>query len=226
MESKEKEIKLAQSFEQIIEVNNQRSKKIAWSVAIVSMFLAIVCAVALVIAMPLKQTELKVVTVDNTTGRTEVITTVKEEKITHSEVLARHFSDVYLKLREGYNYPSLQHDYEMVQRYSSPTVKSAYLDLFNSENAPDKVYKKNDEHVAIDIISKIITPATSPDQLATVRFKKTIRNLRRNEVRIEYWSARITFHFNPAVKMKNDERDENPLGFVVTSFYSEKELRG
>lgn len=226
MKSKEKAIKIAQTFEQLIEVNNQRSKKIAWTIAVTSIFLALVCAVALVVAMPLKQTELKVISVDNTTGRTEVITTVKEEKITQSEALARHFTDVYLKLREGYNYPSLQHDYEMVQEYSSASVKVAYLDLFNSDNAPDKVHKNNEEHVSVEVISKIITPATSPDQLATVRFKKTIRNLRKNEVKTEFWNARITFHFNPSVKMNDSERDENPLGFVVTSFYAEKELRG
>lgn len=105
------------------------------------------------------------------TGRTELITQVKQEKILQSEALGRYFVNTYITLREGYNYPSLQYDYETVQLYSSNTVKDDYLRLYNSDMAPDKIYHNNGSYVAVEVISNIISDATAPDKLASVRFK-------------------------------------------------------
>lgn len=111
------------------------------------------------------------------TGRTELITQVKQEKILQSEALGRYFVNTYITLREGYNYPSLQYDYETVQLYSSNTVKDDYLRLYNSDMAPDKIYHNNGSYVAVEVISNIISDATAPDKLASVRFKKNDEKL-------------------------------------------------
>lgn len=217
---------IAKNFEKIVDESNGKSKKIAWTIAGIMTAITFCLTIAFSFLLPLKQVELAIVTVDNTTGTAEKLTQAKEETVLQSDVVGRYFVSQYIKLREGYNYPSLQSDYDTVQLYSDNAVKDDYLRLYESDNAPDKVYKNNGHYVVVDIISSPITAATSPDKLATVRFKKTIRNLRTGQVSIEYWAARVTFQFKPSKTLTSSERDLNPLGFSVTSFVAEKELRG
>ncbi|EFW58760.1 Inner membrane protein forms channel for type IV secretion of T-DNA complex, VirB8 [Shigella flexneri CDC 796-83] len=176
--------------------------------------------------MPLKEKELAIVAVGEKTGRTELITQVKQEKILQSEALGRYFVNTYITLREGYNYPSLQYDYETVQLYSSNTVKDDYLRLYNSDMAPDKIYHNNGSYVAVEVISNIISDATAPDKLASVRFKKTTRNFTTGQVSVSYWTARVTYRFEPEKSVKSSSRELNPLGFTVTSYQTDREVRG
>lgn len=216
----------AKSFEKIIHADNEKSKKIAWVIASVSSLIAVCSVAAVAFLAPLKTVELKVVSVDNTTGRVELISDIKQEKILQAEALGRYFVDRYIKLREGYNYSSLQSDYETVQLYSANAVKDVYLKLFSSDQAPDKVYMNNSTGVTVEIISNIISDATAPDKLATVRFKKVIRNFKTGQGFTEYWTARVTYRFNIKASLSGSERDLNPLGFTVTSFDVAKEIRG
>lgn len=174
----------------------------------------------------IKRKELAIVAVGEKTGRTELITQVKQEKILQSEALGRYFVNTYITLREGYNYPSLQYDYETVQLYSSNTVKDDYLRLYNSDMAPDKIYHNNGSYVAVEVISNIISDATAPDKLASVRFKKTTRNFTTGQVSVSYWTARVTYRFEPEKSVKSSSRELNPLGFTVTSYQTDREARG
>lgn len=215
------QIDTAKSFETQIHAENEKSKKMAWCVASVASLLAICLGVAVTILTPLKEKELAIVSVDNTTGRTELITQVKQEQILQSEALGRYFVDKYISLREGYNYPSLQSDYETVQLYSSNTVKDDYLRLFASDLAPDKVHNNNGAYVVVERLSNIITDATAPDRLSTSRFKVISRNFRTGQVTTSYLALRVTYRFD--LKKSNPT---NPLGFTVTSYQADKEIRG
>lgn len=216
----------AKSFETQVYAENEKSKKIAWRVAGGASLLALCMGVAISVLVPLKEKELAIVSVGEKTGRSELITQVKQEKILQSEALGRYFVSTYITLREGYNYPSLQSDYETVQLYSSNTVKDAYLRLFDSDSAPDKIYNNNGSHVVVEVISNIISDATAPDKLSTVRFKKTIRNFRTGQVSTSYWTARVTYRFEPSKSSISSVREVNPLGFAVTSYQTDREIRG
>lgn len=227
MNNKIKEItETAKSFETQVYAENEKSKKIAWRVAGGASLLALCMGVAISVLVPLKEKELVIVSVGEKTGRSELVTQVKQEKILQSEALGRYFVSTYITLREGYNYPSLQSDYETVQLYSSNTVKDAYLRLFDSDSAPDKIYNNNGSYVVVEVISNIISDATSPDKLSTVRFKKTIRNFRTGQVSTSYWTARVTYRFEPSKSSISSVREVNPLGFAVTSYQTDREIRG
>ncbi|EGL2303399.1 type IV secretion system protein, partial [Shigella sonnei] len=157
----EKKIETAKSFERQLYAENERSKKNAWRVAVAASLLSLCLGAAICVLVPLKEKELAIVAVGEKTGRTELITQVKQEKILQSEALGRYFVNTYITLREGYNYPSLQHDYETVQLYSSNTVKDDYLRIYNSDMAPDKIYHNNGSYVAVEVISNIISDATA-----------------------------------------------------------------
>ena len=132
----------------------------------------------------------------------------------------------YVRLRERYVYPSLQDDYATVQIYNSPQVNDDYLALYAGKDAPDKVYQNGAHAVRIDILSNQITGGTDPDNVATLRYKKTIRRLADNSTRTEYWDARLTFHSDPGREMSDSEREVNPFGFTVTSWQADREIRG
>lgn len=219
-------IETAKSFEAQIYAENEKSKKIAWRVASVASLLALCMGLSIFVILPLKEHELAIVSVGEKTGRSELVTQVKQEKILQSEALGRYFVSTYISLREGYNYPSLQSDYETVQLYSSNAVKDDYLRLFDSDSAPDKIYNNNGSYVVVEVISNIISAATKPDMLSTVRFKKTIRNFRTGHLETSYWTARVTYRFESSKSEISSIREVNPLGFTVTSYQTDREVRG
>ncbi|HAO8262964.1 TPA: type IV secretion system protein, partial [Escherichia coli] len=100
------------------------------------------------------------------------------------------------------------------------------LRLYNSDMAPDKIYHNNGSYVAVEVISNIISDATAPDKLASVRFKKTTRNFTTGQVSVSYWTARVTYRFEPEKSVKSSSRELNPLGFTVTSYQTDREVRG
>lgn len=218
-------IETSMSFKQHMLTKETRSKKLAWGAAIVMTAFAFLCIAAVIVMLPLKKSEIQLFSVDKQTGRTEFVSSVLDKDISTQEAMAKFFGANYVKLREGYNYFALQHDYDIVQLYSSAAVKGEYLAMFAGKEAPDKVYQNADYVVDTEIISNVITSATKPDMLDTIRLKKTIRSVQNGSVRTEIWNIRLTYHYIPSAKLSSSQRENNPLGYVVTSYQRDKELR-
>ncbi|MDQ9210824.1 type IV secretion system protein, partial [Escherichia marmotae] len=136
----------------------------------------------------------------------------------------------YIKHREGYNFFSLQHDYDYVMTYSAENVAADYNALFNSEQAPKLVYNKAEKTAMVqDNPSVIISPSSRTDDKdigAYIRFRLTIRDVATGQTRQEFWNVRLTYRIEPQVEMVSGERNNNPLKFVVTSYVRDKEARG
>ncbi|EAV4784180.1 type IV secretion system protein [Salmonella enterica] len=224
--SERKLIAESRTFEQQMIERDKRATKAGFVVGGVGLLIAVLALVAVVVMLPLKQTIVELVTVDNHTGRTQHVTRASKTSITAQEAYQKAMAANYVKLRERYVYPSLQDDYETVQIYNSPEVNNDYLALYAGNNAPDKVYKNGANTVGIEILSNQITDGTAPDKVATVRYKKIIRRLADNQTRYEYWDARFTFHSDPDKEMKDEEREVNYLGYTVTSWQTDREIRG
>ena len=225
MSELQKILNTSQSFESVMLNRDRRDKKIAIAIAVVATVFALLCLVALIVLLPLKNTEVDLYTVDSHSGRAEYVTRVKENAITSEEALAKAFAANYTKLREGYNYFSLQNDYDTVQLFNSAQVNASYLALFAGQDAPDKVYQNAQNVVDIEVISNLISPATAPDMLATLRIKRTIRHVVDGATRVEFWVVRLTYHYEPQKALTEAQRESNPLGFIVTSYQRDKELR-
>ncbi|PRP68492.1 hypothetical protein BUE93_22085 [Chromobacterium amazonense] len=217
----------ALAFESVLELKNQRSIRAAWSVAGVSIVIATMAVGALMIAMPLKTTELRVVAVDSQTGMSKELTSVDSRTLSENEALSEFFVSRYISLRTGYNYMSLQNDYDTVQLYSSPQVKDAYLAEWAVSNSPDVMYGQS-RLITGEAISISIQPGTDEYRVAQVRVKLTDRNLQLlgSEPAVSYANVTLTYAFNPKSKMSAAERLVNPLGFKVMSWHLAKELKG
>ncbi|HED9551186.1 type IV secretion system protein [Klebsiella quasipneumoniae] len=224
--SEQKLIAESRSFEQREIERDKRAAKDGFVVGGAGLLIAVLAVAAILVMLPLKETTVELVTVDNHTGRTQHITRASKTSITAEEAYQKAMAANYVKIRERYVYPSLQDDYETVQMYNSPEVNNDYLALYAGKNAPDKVYNNGANTVKIDILSSQITDGTAPDKVATIRYKKTIRRLVDNQTRYEYWDARFTFHSDPNKEMSDEEREVNYFGFTVTSWQTDREIRG
>ncbi|MBP2845818.1 type IV secretion system protein [Dickeya oryzae] len=216
----------SRNFEQSNIDHERRTRKAGFFVGGAGLVIGILAVISIIIMLPLKKTDVELYTVDNTTGRVEHITRTSKTSLTAVESVQKAKVARYIRLREAYNYFALQHDYDTVQIYGTPDVNNQYLAWYAGKEAPDVVYQNAAYVATVDIISSQISDATSPDKLATVRFKKTIRKIADNSPRTEYWDIRMTFHFDMDKKMKDTEREENEFGFTVTSYQRDKEIRG
>ncbi|WP_239528760.1 VirB8/TrbF family protein, partial [Stenotrophomonas maltophilia] len=80
---------------------------------ILGALIGVLSLIALIIVLPLKETETYIYSVDNQTGRAEEMTKVTNSTLNENEAVSRFFVDTYLKAREGYNYFRLQQDYDL-----------------------------------------------------------------------------------------------------------------
>lgn len=215
----------SRTFESVLLEKDEREKKLAWRIAAIGFALAAMAITALIIILPLKNTEIELWSVDKQTGRYEYMTRIKEQSISTEKALAQALAAHYVRLREGYNYFALQRDYDDVQLFNSDSVNRDYLDGFNSNQAPDVIFNKAEYVVSIDIISNVHVTATDPDHLATLRIKRTIRRIVDNSVKTEVWNVRLTYRYLPRKQLTDSQREVNPLGFIVTSYQRDKELR-
>ncbi|EME3610511.1 type IV secretion system protein [Citrobacter freundii] len=226
MSETENIIASSRAFESVLLEKDEREKKMAWRIAAIGFALAAKAITALIILLPLKTTEIELWSVDKQTGRFEYMTRIKEQSISTEKALAQALAAHYVRLREGYNYFALQRDYDDVQLFNSDSVNRDYLDGFNSNQAPDIIFNKAEYVVSIDIISNVHATATAPDHLATLRIKRTIRRIVDNSVKTDVWNIRLTYRYLPRKQLTDSQREVNPLGFIVTSYQRDKELRG
>ncbi|ATY90372.1 MULTISPECIES: virB8 family protein [Enterobacterales] len=226
MSETENIIASSRAFESVLLEKDEREKKMAWRIAAIGFALAAKAITALIILLPLKTTEIELWSVDKQTGRYEYMTRIKEQSISTEKALAQALAAHYVRLREGYNYFALQRDYDDVQLFNSDSVNRDYLDGFNSNQAPDIIFNKAEYVVSIDIISNVHATATAPDHLATLRIKRTIRRIVDNSVKTDVWNIRLTYRYLPRKQLTDSQREVNPLGFIVTSYQRDKELRG
>lgn len=213
-------------FEQHMMDRDKRVTKSAFIVGGAGLLVGILSLVAVVVILPLKQTDIELYTVNNHTGRIEHVTRTSETSLTAERAYQKAMAANYVKLRERYVYPALQDDYDTVQIYNNPEVNNDYLAWFAGNEAPDRVYQNAAHTVQVEILSNVITEGTAPDKVATLRYKKVIRRLADNSTRTEYWDARLTFHSDSEKAMSDAEREINPFGFTVTSWQRDREIRG
>ncbi|MDT3268699.1 type IV secretion system protein [Pseudomonas amygdali pv. morsprunorum] len=226
MSVKEQLLDAGKSFEVLLTLKNEQSKKVAWQAVSVMVVITLMSLGALYISLLLNKTIVVPVMIDKSTGRSETYNSVVVDNISQQTAQDKYFASLYVNLRERYNYYSSQADYDIVPIYSSEAVAAEYIEFFAGPKAPDKVYQDAANVVTIDIISNPVVEANFPDKVATIRFAKHIKNLRSGQVKTEYDVARVTFRMVPPKVMTEEIRTTNPLGFTVVEYLVEKEMRG
>lgn len=197
----------------------ERSKRVAWTVAVLASGVAIAASAAVAALAPLKSVEPYVVRVNQTTGSVDVMTGLTGERgVTYNEAVSKSFLAQYVRAREGYLPPAAQENFQFVTILSTPDEQQRWADLYRATNPQSPQVMVGPDGSATVTIRNI---TFINDKVANVRFSKTVRL--GQEVKVADWIATLTFAYTKAPMLESD-RIRNPLGFQVDSYRADPEI--
>ena len=192
--------------------NALRSKKNAWIITIFALALAVISSLTLLLIFPLKTVVPYVITVDKTTGNTEVTKELRASGVSEDKAVTESNLVKYISNREQYNPAVLKQNYEFISLMSGKQALKEYQSLWAAQN-PDNPSIKHGQKTFIDIKIKSIQFIT--DKIATVRFQREKRA--NDQFFVSDWVATIEFQYSQK-PMKTKDRFSNPLGFQVINY--------
>lgn len=207
----------ARRFDQDRMVSAERSKRIAWFVAIVASVLACVSVAAVVALTPLKTVEPFVIRVDNSTGIVDVVSSMASSAGSYDEEVTKYFAARYVRAREGYVWSEAEENFRTASLMSNAAEQQRFAAAYRGGNpeSPQNVYGRSaTSRIGIKSISLINSSVVS------VRYTRTITQ--GEDVRTTHWVATITYSYANA-PISSSDRLVNPLGFVVSEYRADPE---
>lgn len=193
---------------------NQKSKKIAWCIAIVSCFTTFASVLAIAVLVPLKSVEPYVIRVDSSTGITDVIKPMKDSKTNYDEAINKYFTQWYVRYREGYSKALSEDYYTNVGLMSGSLEQQKYHAFFQPENNPQSPLNVYGAYANVKV--KIKGTSFIKPNIAIVRYTKEVEH-GLDKPQATHWTATITFTYSGA-PMSEQDRAINPLGFQVIEY--------
>ena len=211
----------AQSWDRERFVAANRSRRLAWIVAGAASVIALVGIGSVAMLSPLKTVVPYVVTVDRSTGATEVTQQLRGDKsITYDEAVRKYFLANYVRAREGWIPQARQEYFNQVLALSAPEEQHRWIAFYKKDNpdSPQNQLSAGDTvFVSVRAVS-FISPS-----VAQVRFTKRLER----ERQATETPAIATITFDVMSKPESEAgRYANPLGFQVKSYRADAEVSG
>jgi len=192
------------------------SARRAWIVAAAAGGLSLILATALVLTLPLKETQVFTVLVDRQTGDAEKILRVAPTGIEDQEALKQSLLVAYVSDREGCFLPGIQSRLESVQRRSTGSAEES-LRLLWTKGGDNRAYPPDVYGPGAEVTVTVRRITFLAPNLAQIRFLKTLRKTRQEPV-TQPFVATVAFDFAPKTERALARVWENPLGFTVSSY--------
>lgn len=204
----------------------RRSERRAWWVAFAAIAMALILAGGYFFMLPLKEKVPYLVMADAYTG-TSTVARLNDDalnrRISTSEAINRSNVAHFVLARESYDAALINlRDWATVLTMASPGVAAAYTALHapTNANSPYNTYGR-DKAIRVKILSIVLiggNPNTAPKG-ATVRFQRSLYDkLTGASHTLDSKIATLEFTYKANLKMDEQYRIENPLGFQVTSY--------
>ncbi|WP_317992838.1 virB8 family protein [Bartonella gliris] len=209
----------ARLFDQDRMLASRRITRVSLAIAGIAVTVALLSSLAVITLTPLKTVEPYVIRVDNSTGIVEVVEALKEGPQNVDEAITRYFTAQYVRAREGFEAEEVQHNFQTVSLLSSPEEQARFAGWYGARNpqSPQILYKNASVTVTIKSISFI------NQDVAQVRYYRTVRENDNNREFITHWVATLTFEYiNAPISVQN--RLVNPLGFIVSEYRTDPEV--
>ena len=203
-----------------------RSKRIAWRVALAACICVVILSGALLALIPLKRVEPYVIRVDSRTGVVEVVPAYTGGE-DFNQAIARYFLMRYISVCERFDYPMARADYRQCGAFNSAPLNQALYTRWNPANprSPLNVHRDGSTvSVRIEAVS-FLGGALGGGHLAQVRFERITRQPGGTRERLGHWIATVQYRFGPPARAMQLRR-WNPLGFEVTALELEPEVLG
>jgi type IV secretion system protein VirB8 len=198
-----------------------RSERRAWHVAYAAVGVAALGAVALAVMVPFYRVVPLPIEVDRLTGESQVIDVLDAKHVHTSEILDKHWVDVYVRSRERYDWGLLQMDYDRALDMSVDTVARDYRQIYSGPDALDRQLGAGTER-RIRILSTTLPP-DEPGR-AVVHIERTTRKQGEDNAEPpQRFVVTLAFTYRPPVFTRESTAVENPFGFTVTAYSRDPE---
>jgi type IV secretion system protein VirB8 len=214
------------SFEVTVADLAKRSEKRAWIVAICSLAVSVMLGGTVYYMLPLKEKVPYLILADaysGTSSLSRLTDDVVNRQITSSEAVNRSNVAHFVLAREAYDLSLTNlRDWPTVLTMAAPDVAQAYMNLHaaNNEQSPYKVYGKS-RAIRVKILSMVLIGGENGQtpKGATVRFQRNVFDkVNGSTYPLDNKIATISFIYKPNLRMDDQNRVENPLGFQVTGY--------
>lgn len=214
------------NFEITVADMARRSERRAWVVAWAAIVMSLVLAVGYFFMLPLKEKVPYLVMADAYTGTSTVARLTDDftnRRIATSEAINRSNVAHFVLARESYDVAMMNlRDWTTVYTMSSAEVAAGYSSLHSNYN-PESPYKLYGKARAIRVrILSIVFIGGGANQVprgATVRLQRSLFDKATGSSRpMDSKIATLEFAYKSNLKMDEEDRIENPLGFQVTSY--------
>lgn len=171
-----------------------------------------------------------VIEVESKTGITNIVNPMTNRELLANESLNKYFITRYIKAREGYSEESWRYNYSTVVRLlSTGSIYGDFKKFLNSAESPVSMYGNQTSTVVLFRSIQFFPPVLDSrgrmtDPQAVVRFtilpeKGILRGIQDNKI---YKIVTLNYKYQQT-KMSDEDRIENPLGFLITSYRSDIE---
>ena len=232
-EASQQILKKSVDFETTVVTMVRRSERRAWIVAMCSMGVTVCLVAGIAYMLPLKEKIPYLVTVDlkrSTSTVSHLRDNIAATGIYASEALNRSQVARFVQSREGYDYDTInEHDWEYVESMSNDQVKGLFVKQFDgTPNSPEKRWGR-DKAVRIKVNSIVFNGLDEErgarPTAATVRFEKWKFDKKTGKsIYLSSHVATLRYEFKANLKMSDELRLRNPLGFQVTAYKVDDEF--
>lgn len=205
---------LARSWADERDIANARSRRIAWTIAAVAVSVALLEAVALSLAMPLKTVVPIGVLVDRTTGHVERVSMDQMDTLAANEALQQALLAQYVMARESYDPITVRQNYRKVALWSARQARNSYIAEMR-QNGPVTKLAPGGRSIGLDATISSVS-MLGPDS-AMVRFNVAQIGMDGRRTGLRPYVATVKFGFR-GEPMELEDRLSNPLGFQVLSY--------
>lgn len=221
-------INRAVNYELTIADLAKRSEKRAWQIAAAFGVLSLILAGGYFMLLPLKERTPFIVMADPYSGNVQasrLVPDVMDRQISGNEALAKSFVSRYVLARESFDADLLRTPlggWREVNLMSRGGVGQEYRARFARENPanPLVIYGKQTA-IRVKILSIVMMKAANGRDYhgATVRFQRVLFDKKSGVTRpLDNKLATIEYEYNRDLRLDDQDRVINPLGFQVTNY--------
>jgi len=214
------------SFELTLSEQSRRSERRAWGVAWSAVAMSVLLACGYLLFLPLKERVPYLVMADPYTGTASVARLAgnfNDRDVTMEEAINKSNVAQFVLARESYDSGLIgQRNWRTTLSMAGPAVAPAYIAL-HAEHNPERPFRLygTGRSVRARVLSIVLIGSGEGRRPsgATVRFQRSLFD--KSSGRVEPLDARIAtleFTYNADLRLSDEDRLLNPLGFRVTNY--------
>ncbi|WP_062357941.1 virB8 family protein [Pseudoxanthomonas mexicana] len=214
------------SFELTLAERARKSERRAWLVAWLAIVMSLILAGGYFLFLPLKEKVPYLVMADPYTGTASIARlsgNFQDRDVTTEEAINKSNVAQFVLARESYDSGLIgQRNWRTTLSMAGPAVSPAYIAL-HSESNPERPFRLygGASSVRSRILSIVLIGAGTGARPtgATVRFQRSLYDKGRGQVQpLDSRIATLEFTYNPDLRLSEEDRLLNPLGFRVTNY--------